>query len=93
MAGLLEVLPREDRGQIPAAMPPAGQEVNLIDPSNIGPRLLIVATVFLAILTIFFGLRVYAKAFIVKAYAWDDCKFVFPFRTSLNSLVLSDVPA
>ncbi|KAL9081331.1 MAG: hypothetical protein Q9159_007353 [Coniocarpon cinnabarinum] len=58
--------------QIPAGTPPPGLQPNLVNPTNKGYELTIIASIFLAIGLIAFTIREYGKLFVIKKRGWDD---------------------
>lgn len=54
--------------------PPPGVTPNFDNPTNIGPPLLGVGAVFVAIMFVFLAIRIYVKAKIVRKSSPDDCK-------------------
>ena len=69
-------LPASVLAQIPAANPPDGTLPNFKDPPSIGPAFVTVGAIVTAIMMVFVLVRFYAKIFIVKKMAPDDCEFL-----------------
>ncbi|KAI1738012.1 hypothetical protein F4680DRAFT_426821 [Xylaria scruposa] len=55
-----------------ALPPPPGVEPNFNDPFNRGPIYIIIASIFLALPTIFVGIRLWARIVIQRSPWWDD---------------------
>lgn len=68
--------PGTDIYTTPAGIPPAGKMP--LDPNGpfLGYQYYAAAGVGTALMTIFMLLRLYTRAFVVKALWWDDCKFL-----------------
>lgn len=54
--------------------PPPGIQPNYDNPPNIGPPLLGVGAVFIAIMLVFLAIRIYVKTKVVRKYSLDDCE-------------------
>ena len=61
---------------IPAMPPPPGVESNFDNPPSLALHLIVVNAVFLPLMVIAVGIRLYVRVFIAKAPGWDDCKLV-----------------
>lgn len=57
-----------------AIPPPLGRQPNFDNPSNVGPPLLGVGALFIAIMLLFVAIRIYVKMKIVRKYSPDDCE-------------------
>lgn len=69
----LPPLTPEQMAATPAGMPPPGVIPNLVNPDTRGPVLIIVGTIFMALMLVFATLRYYTKFFTVRKTSWDDC--------------------
>lgn len=58
--------------QLPALPPPPGVIPNLTDPDDVGPTLIIVGAVLLAVMVLALANRAYTKLCIVQKVSWDD---------------------
>ena len=58
----------------PAIQPPPGVEPNFFNPVNNRQPLIVVASLFLGLTSVFALTRAYVKKFIVRKYSWDDCE-------------------
>lgn len=58
----------------PALQPPSGIEPNFATPESQNQPLIIVSSLLLGIMGLFFLNRVYIKTFVSRRYSWDDCK-------------------
>ena len=61
---------------IPAAPPPPGVIPNYVNPYSEGPVLIIVGSIFVAIMLLFVSVRIYTKVKIVGKSSPDDCMSV-----------------
>ncbi|CAF9907976.1 MAG: hypothetical protein HETSPECPRED_007954 [Heterodermia speciosa] len=61
-----------DLSQIPAGRPPAGTLPNFIDPVTLKAPVVALNVVFLALATVFVGLRLYTRKFLSRMLGWDD---------------------
>lgn len=68
----LSQIPHSMWSQIPVGKPPPGQMPNLQSPVDAAPGLIAGASVLLAIMLFFYGIRAYSKLFIIKKAQWDD---------------------
>lgn len=68
-SGSLDVL-----SKYPLMQPPAGVESNFSNPKNQNRQFLIVSSILLGIMGLFFLNRLYTKIFILGKYFWDDCR-------------------
>ena len=59
-------------GTIPA---PPGQVSNFVDPLNHDAELIGLHTVCLTLITLFVGMRIYIRAFMLRQFALDDGRF------------------
>lgn len=64
----------EQLAKTPAAKPPKGVIPNLVNPHSEGHVLIIVGSIFMAIMFIFSGIRFYMKLFVRRKTTADDCK-------------------
>lgn len=71
-----------DLDQIPAYPPPPGVTSNFKNPVSLAKTLVVVNVVFLSLMTIFVGLRIYTKHCIARKLGWDDCG-CYSFRCSI----------
>lgn len=60
----------------PATQPPTGVESNLLNSKDHNHPFLILNSLLLGIMGLFFMNRLYTKKFIVREFSWDDCKFI-----------------
>ena len=58
----------------PAIQPPPGVEPNFVNPADNREPLIVVASLFLSLTSIFALTRAYVKTFIIRKYSWDDCE-------------------
>ena len=58
----------------PLQAPPAGQTSNFIDPVTRGPAVIILCSIFIAIMWPIFLLRIYSKVWLIRKFWWDDGK-------------------
>lgn len=63
-------------GNFPAMPPPPGVESKFDNPPSLALHLIVVNAVFLPLMAIAVGIRLYVRVFIAKAPGWDDCKLV-----------------
>lgn len=70
---------------IPLGAPPAGQSSNFENPDTRGPAVVVVCSVFIALMWPFLLLRLYSKVWVIRSFGWDDGKFSLrvPFRCLL----------
>lgn len=71
-----------DLDQIPAYPPPPGVISNFKNPVSLAKPLVIVNVMFLSLMMIFVGIRIYTKGYIVRKLGWDDCG-CYSFRCSI----------
>ena len=57
----------------PALEPPPGVVPNFIDPPDRGYTVIVVGAVLMALMVLFFMVRLYTKCFVSKRFSWDDC--------------------
>ncbi len=60
----------------PAIQPPPGVEPNFVNPASNRQPLIVVASLFLGLTSIFALTRAYVKTFIIRKYSWDDCELI-----------------
>ena len=60
--------------QIPALPPPPGVSPDFANPHSDRPVLIIVGSMFVAIMLLFVSVRIYVKVNIVRKSSPDDCK-------------------
>lgn len=72
MVDSLKSIPPSLYGSIPAAEPPPGVQPNFSNPVDDGPKLVVAASVFMALTTIVALGRAYTKKFIIGKWTWDD---------------------
>ena len=58
----------------PILPPPAGVQSNFANAKNRNMPFFVVDSVLLGVRGVFFQNRVYTKSFLIRKYAWDDCK-------------------
>lgn len=63
-----------DLSQIPAGRPPPGVVPNFKNPESLADSVIIVNSIFLALMLVFLTIRIYTKQFIAHGLGWDDCK-------------------
>ena len=79
------LLPRQAAGTIP---PPPGVTANFENPDFVGGPLVVVSAVFLALSLIAFGIRIYTRVVLVRAFGADDRTPVLPVaRPGLTTTV------
>lgn len=76
MAIYLEFAMSDILATIPLVPPPPGVKSNFVNPPSTGNSVTITASIFLGFQIIFYGLRMYTRAFVAHKFRWDDCKFV-----------------
>ena len=54
--------------------PPPGVQSNFDNPPSLAVDLIVVNAVFLPLMTIAVGIRLYVRLFIANAPGWDDCR-------------------
>ena len=59
---------------LPYLPPPPNVQPDFIHPQSHAFILVILSSIFLALTIFLFIVRVYTKLYIVKKWAWDDCK-------------------
>lgn len=71
---------------IPLGAPPAGQSSNFENPNTRGPAVVVVCSVFIAIMWPFLLLRLYSKVWVIQSFGWDDGKLSLrvPYRCLLT---------
>lgn len=66
---------------VPAALPPPGVRPNYVNPHSEAPLLIIMGSIFVAIMLLFVSVRIYTKIKVVGKSSPDDCtsapKFLF----------------
>ncbi len=71
---------------VPSLEPPSGVQPNFVNPEDRGDVLLVVGSVLLALMIIFYSVRMYTKLFLIRKLTWDDRMsarfFVFGQRAS-----------
>lgn len=84
MANLLTIspselaeIPQSALDTYPALEPPAGVELNFIDPEDRSYLLNSIATVLFCLMVCLFANRVYTRLFIVRKAGWDDGECAF----------------
>jgi len=68
--------PGVDLSQIPSLRPPPGVIPNFKHPPSLADALIAVDVVFLALMLVAVGVRVYTKGFILRSLGWDDCEWL-----------------
>lgn len=71
-------LPPHVLKQLPAGTPPPGVVPNLTNPEDEGYVLVTVATIFLVLGLVAYGIRAYGRVFVIKQVRWDDGKRIRP---------------
>ena len=56
--------------------PPPGQTANFIDPLNHNAEIIALHTVCLTLITLFVGMRICVRAFVLHAFGWDDGQWI-----------------
>ena len=78
---------------IPVAAPPPGAISNFSDPKTQSTNLIVLNTVFLSLMSMVVGIRLYSRAFLLHALGWDDCRcralMLSKIELTLSSYVLS----
>lgn len=62
---------------IPRAPPPPGQTSNFTDPETIDPEIIVLSSVFIAILWPILILRLLSKARVLRTFGWNDSMLEF----------------
>ena len=57
-----------------ASAPPLGQTANFINPPNHNTQLIVLHTICLTLITLFVGIRVCTRVFVLRQFGWDDGK-------------------
>lgn len=60
----------------PAGKPPAGVLPNFHDPSNMNGTIIFTVTFCMTIATLAVTMRMYAKLFLVRSMAYEDCEWL-----------------
>ena len=60
----------------PAMPPPPGVESNFDNPPSLALDIIVVNAVFLSLMAIAVGIRLYVRVLIANAPGWDDCELV-----------------
>ena len=84
MASLSDIL------NSPLSPPPDGVESNFVDPKSDGYVLIVIDSICLVLMVCFTAIRVYAKGFVARKVAWDDCKLTYIKLSAAGSNVHSD---
>ena len=58
---------------IPALPPPKGIYSNLDHPQTLASSLIVVNAIFLSLMIVAVGIRLYTRVFLARATGWDDC--------------------
>ena len=66
---------------IPVLAPPPGVRSNFDNPHSLDVDLIAVNAVFLPLMAVSVGIRLYTRVFIAHAPGWDDCELRL-YRTS-----------
>ncbi len=77
-----------DFSNIPAAAPPPGMVSNFSDPKTLSTSLIVLNAIFLSIMLIVVGARLYSRAFLSRAIGWDDCKCRWMLLSSTRLTIL-----
>jgi len=67
-------IPREVLLELPALPPPQGVKPNFINPSSLRDECNAIITLLLIVSTVSVMIRLYAKRYIAKGLAFEDCK-------------------
>lgn len=67
---------------VPATIPPPGVTPDFENPESRGSVHIITGAVLLALMILFYAIRIYAKVFVIKRFHWDDCKCGGPYPTT-----------
>lgn len=65
-----------DLDHVPLGPPTPPQVSNFVNPPTLAPTIIAISTICLAVMIPFAIIRMYSKAWIVKAFWWDDCRFI-----------------
>lgn len=57
---------------VPGLEPPLGVQPNFINPEGRGYVILVVGSVLLTLMIIFYTVRMYTKLFLIRKLTWDD---------------------
>ncbi|KAF2121687.1 hypothetical protein BDV96DRAFT_627957 [Lophiotrema nucula] len=68
---------------MPAITPPNGTIPNFVDPYSKGPTQIIVTSIILGLVVIFFCNRAYVKLWLMKKLSWDDATILIAMLGSL----------
>jgi hypothetical protein len=74
----------------PLHPPPKGKHSNFVNPESHGYILTDVCSVFLAVMTLFYAVRIYGRFFVSKRPRWDDRKFYSHFEVSILPVIYAD---
>ena len=77
----------------PMVAPPPGAVSNFSDPKTQSTNLIILNTVFLPLMLIVVGIRLYSRAFLSHAVGWDDCKCRMIISSNIELTLSSYVPS
>ena len=77
----------------PVVAPPSGAVSNFSDPKTQSTNLITLNTVFLSLMLIVVGLRLYSRAFLSHALGWDDCKCRVITSRNIELTLSSYVPS
>ena len=58
----------------PLQPPPPGVTSNFSNPENRGPAIVVLCSVFIALMWPIFLLRLYSKLWVIRSFGWDDGK-------------------
>jgi hypothetical protein len=95
MASAVDGIPDSILAQIAIGIPPNGTKSNFIDPPNSGNAMIVLGAVLLPVMGVFFAIRLYTKARIIRKYSWDDCKlgnagYLMKYPVNMNNSDLFD---
>ena len=70
----MTVVKNMDYLNVPAGAPPSGVISNFSDPKTLSTSVITLNSIFLSLMLIVVGIRLYSRAIISHAVGWDDCK-------------------
>ena len=62
----------------PALRPPPGVQPNYVNPPSYESKILALECVFLPLMLIAVGVRIFVRSRMTKIWGWDDCKDTIP---------------
>ncbi len=69
----------------PASPPPPGVLPNFVDPPSHKPEIITLEGLFLSLMLMAVGVRVFVRFRVIKMWAWGDCKI-----SSITRIIMSE---